>query len=104
MIAEYIQHRPNLAHVFVLIDSRLKPQKLDIDFINQLHGLQKPYSIAFTKSDQITQREVSETIKLVLAELSKTIETPPRYFITSAQKRQSTHGMIAAIHEMNKGG
>jgi GTP-binding protein len=101
MIAQYMQKRKTLAHVFVLIDSRHTPQKLDVAFISQLHLWQKPFSLIFTKSDQVSQKEASTHIKGMMQEIRKTIDILPAYYTTSAQKRHSTQWIIAAIHAMN---
>ncbi len=103
MIADYIQKRKTLAQMFVLIDSRHTPQKLDIEFINRLHDNHKPFSLIFTKSDQVSQKEVSTHIKLLMTELSKTIDTLPAYYVTSSQKKQSTKQVTDAIHSMCSG-
>ncbi len=103
MIADYIQKRKTLAQMFVLIDSRHTPQKLDIEFINRLHDNHKPFSLIFTKSDQVSQKEVSTHIKLLMTELSKTIDTLPAYYVTSSQKKQSTKQVTDAIHSMYSG-
>lgn len=102
MIADYINQRTNIAHIFVLIDSRLIPQKLDIEFIAKLHEYQKPFSLIYTKSDKVSQKEVSAHIKLMMKELSKSINYIPAYYVTSAEKRQSTSNVVKAIHNMNK--
>lgn len=101
MIAEYLQQRRNIAQIFVLIDSRLTPQKLDIEFINSLYELQKPFSLIYTKSDKVSQKEVSATCKMMMKELSKIMDYIPTYYITSAEKRQSTANLIQSIHDIN---
>lgn len=102
MIDEYLKYRPNIAHIFVLVDSRLTPQKLDIEFIAQLSAMQKPFSLIYTKSDKVSQKEVSAHIALMLKELRLHREEPPKHYVTSAEKRQSTAQVVRAIHEMNK--
>ncbi|HEY0039860.1 MAG TPA: ribosome biogenesis GTP-binding protein YihA/YsxC, partial [Flavisolibacter sp.] len=62
MIKDYIQKRENLVNLFALIDSRLEPQKLDLDFINQLGEWQVPFAIVFTKADKSTQKEAARNV------------------------------------------
>jgi GTP-binding protein len=100
MIADYLEKRDNLVQIFVLIDSRHKPQSIDIEFINRLEENSKPFCIVFTKSDQVSQKEMSANLKLFMTELSKTFETLPGYFVTSALKKWSAHDMLQAIHEL----
>ncbi|MEI7477367.1 MAG: ribosome biogenesis GTP-binding protein YihA/YsxC [bacterium] len=100
MIDEYFHKRTTITQIFVLIDSRHSPQKLDIAFINRLHEYNKPFSLVFTKTDLVSQKEAAANIKLFLAELSKTLEKLPDYFTTSALKRSSTQAIIQAIHAL----
>lgn len=99
MTNEYFTHRKQIAHIFVLIDSRLSPQKNDIAFIQQLHAYWHTFSLVYTKTDKVTQKDVSHTIKLMEIELSKTMPIP-QCFVTSAERRQSTYKLVEAIHAM----
>ena len=86
MIENYIVKRDHIAQVFVLIDSRHTPQALDIDFVNRLYTTEKPFSLIFTKSDKVTQKEASANIKLFQQALRKTIPVLPQHFITTSLK------------------
>lgn len=86
MIKNYLLQRENLANLFVLIDSRHSPQKLDLDFVNSLGAWGIPFTIVFTKIDKIKQREVSKNIKNFKSELLKDWEELPPIFETSAVK------------------
>jgi GTP-binding protein len=101
MIADYLQKRENLKQIFILIDSRHKAQKIDIEFINQLGEWQKPFCIVFTKTDKENQRVVSSNIKTVMQELAKTWEELPGYFLTSAVKRRGAKEILNAIEQLN---
>src|SRR5882757_963350 len=59
MIENYLRKRENLVNIFVLIDSRHGPQKIDLDFVNQLGEWQIPFALIFTKADKETQRVVA---------------------------------------------
>lgn len=101
MIEEYIRKRENLANLFVLIDSRHEPQKIDLQFINQLGSWQIPFALVFTKADKSTQKEVAKNINQFLKELSATWEELPEHFITSAIKRTGAKQILSFIAELN---
>ena len=101
MIENYLRKRETLLHVFVLIDSRHNPQKLDIDFVNQLDKWQIPFSLVFTKSDKETQRVVSKNVKDFLAELLKTWQFLPAHVVTSALKKQGRDKILEMMQTMN---
>jgi GTP-binding protein len=101
MIADYLQKRVSLLQIFILIDSRHKPQDIDIAFVNQLGAWQKPFCIIFTKSDKIKQQEVAANVKAFMQELSKTWEDLPGHFVTSAVKKRGTKEILSAIEVLN---
>ena len=101
MIENYLRKRENLLHVFVLIDSRHNPQKLDIDFVNQLDKWQIPFSLVFTKSDKETQRVVSKNVKDFMAELLKTWQFLPAHVVTSALKKLGRDKILEMMQTMN---
>jgi GTP-binding protein len=102
MIENYLRKRDNLTNVFVLIDSRHSPQKLDLDFIKKLLLWQIPYSIVFTKSDKEKQATVSKNVKLFLDKLRSTQQFLPQQFITSSVKKTGRTKILELINEMNK--
>lgn len=102
MIENYLRKRENLVNVFVLIDSRHEPQKIDIDFVNQLGIWQVPFNIAFTKMDKENQRTVAANVKSFFDEMRKTWQFLPLAFMTSANKKQGRDKMLAFIEEANK--
>jgi GTP-binding protein len=101
MIEDYIRKRENLGLVFVLIDSRLAPQQLDLDFINKLGEWQVPFALVFTKSDKSTQREVAENVKRFLEALRTTWDFLPQHFVTSAVKGTGSKKLLERIAELN---
>lgn len=101
MIEEYIKKRENLYNLFVLIDSRHEPQKLDLQFVNQLGAWQIPFAIVFTKADKSTQKEVAANVKHFLNQLSDTWEELPPHFVTSAIKRTGSKQILNFIAELN---
>jgi len=100
MIQDYIRKRENLVNLFVLIDSRLEPQKLDLDFINRLGEWQVPFALIFTKSDKSTQKEVAKNVNNFMEALSEHWEEPPPFFVTSAIKRTGQKQILAFIAQM----
>jgi GTP-binding protein len=101
MIEGYLKGRENLVNLFVLIDSRISPQQIDLDFINKLGEWQMPFAIVFTKADKSTQRETANNVNDFLKELLKTWEEPPPHFVTSAVKRTGSRQLLSFISELN---
>jgi GTP-binding protein len=101
MIENYLRKRENLVNVFILIDSRHTPQKLDIDFVNQLGEWQIPFALVFTKADKSTQAETSKNVKAFLNKLRETWEFLPAHFVTSTVKKTGRDAILSFIDEMN---
>ncbi len=102
MIEDYLRKRENLVNVFVLIDSRHDPQKLDIEFINQLGKWQIPFSLVFTKADKENQKTVSANVKSFLNKMKETWQFLPNHFVTSVVKKTGREKILAFIAEMNE--
>jgi len=102
MIENYLRKRENLVNVFVLLDSRHSPQKIDLDFINNLGKWEIPFALVFTKADKETQKEVSKNVKAFLEAMKKTWQFLPRHFVTSAEKKLGRDKMLAFIEECNE--
>lgn len=97
-ITEYLLEREQLVLVFVLVDSRIPPQKIDIEFINWLGENRIPFSIIFTKTDKHKKEEQLEAhIGAVLQELSKYWETLPPYFLSSAESGAGKKEILSYI-------
>ena len=101
MIEDYLRKRETLANVFILIDGRHEPQKLDIAFVNQLGKWEIPFTLVFTKSDKETQLVVSRNVKSFLTTLRKTWQFLPQHFVTSAVKKTGRENILKLIDEMN---
>jgi GTP-binding protein len=102
MIENYLRKRENLVNVFVLIDSRHQPQKIDIEFISELGRWQVPFCLVFTKADKENQRVVSANVKSFLNKLRESWQFLPQHFVTSAIKKTGRDNILALIDEMNK--
>lgn len=101
MIENYLRKRTNLLNVFVLIDSRHKPQKIDLEFIEALNVWQVPFSLIFTKADKEKQTVVSKNVKFFLNTLKERQQFLPASVVTSAQKRTGRDKVLEFIAENN---
>jgi GTP-binding protein len=101
MIENYIRKRESLLNLFVLIDSRHKPQEIDIHFINQLGEWNIPFAIVFTKADKSTQKEVAAVVKTFLTALGEHWADLPPHFVTSAVKYKGRKELLFFIEQLN---
>jgi GTP-binding protein len=102
MISEYLEKRENLMVVFLLIDSRIPPQQIDLDFINMLAMMGLPFVLAFTKTDKVSKAAANQTIDAYKKLLSETWETLPQMFFTSAEKKIGREEILDYIGSCNK--
>ena len=100
MIENYLRKRENLSLVFVLIDARHSPQKVDIAFLENIKKWSVPVALVFTKSDKENQSTVSKNVKAFLAEMRKTWQFLPRHFVTSAIKKTGKNNVLQYIEEL----
>lgn len=86
LITNYILNREQLYYLFVLVDARHEPQKIDLEFIRFLgeHGV--PFGIVFTKADKLSQSQLNRNIEVYKTQLSEEWEELPRMFVTSSEK------------------
>ncbi len=101
MIENYLRKRENLSLVFVLIDSRHNPQKIDLEFLEQLKLWKVPFCLVFTKSDKENQRTVSKNVKDFLEAMKKTWQFLPQHFVSSALKKTGKDKILNLIEETN---
>jgi GTP-binding protein len=104
MIENFLRTRETLINTFILVDARHEPQKIDLEFVNQLGEWGIPFSIVFTKADKETQKVVSANVKKFSEALLSTWETLPPIYITSAEKKQGKKAILADIAAMNEVG
>lgn len=100
IINDYLLNRNALVLAFVLIDSNLPPMRIDLDFINNLGEQGIPFSIVFTKTDRIGKATLENNIGLFMNELSKTWETLPPYFISSAERKTGKKEILDFIENV----
>ena len=102
MIRGYILQRQQLVNVFVLVDVRLEPQNIDIEFINWLGQSSIPFTIVFTKADKLPVTRVQSNVAAYKRKLSETWEEMPPMFITSSEKRDGRDELLDYIDSINK--
>lgn len=102
MIENYLRKRENLLHVFVLIDSRHSPQKIDLEFLEQLKKWDVPFALVFTKADKENQRTVAANMKAFLDAMRKTWQFLPQSILSSAVKKQGRDKILDLIQELNE--
>ena len=101
-ITKYFFKRRQLSCAFVLIDSRLKPQKIDLDFMYKLGENGIPFCIVFTKIDKLKTNEANRNISIYQQTMLETWEEMPTYFITSATKKTGKDEVLHFIEKINE--
>lgn len=102
MIRGYILKRPQMTNLFLLIDSRLEPQKIDIEFMEWLAENQVPFSIVFTKIDKMSKQKSSKQVAAYCEKLLEQWEELPPVFITSAIDKRGREELLNYIEQLNK--
>jgi GTP-binding protein len=100
MTWNYILERPNLLYIFVLLDIRVSPQKIDLAFIKKLGENNIPLKLIFTKADKVKTMEGQKNIMDFREALSSEWQILPEYFITSAEKRTGKVELMGLIEEI----
>ena len=103
MIEDYLISRENLGLLFVLIDSRHEPQKIDLEFIQQLGEWQLPFAIVFTKADKNKPKATERNVKAFLDKVLESWETLPPYFVSSALTTEGKKEILDFIETANTG-
>ena len=101
MISEYLLNRTNLMCLFVLIDSRHKPQDIDKEFMEWLAEKEIPFVMVFTKTDKLGKVVLAKNIGAYKVEMLKVWEELPQIFITSAKKKTGTKEIYDFIEQLN---
>ena len=102
MIKSYIATREEMTNLFVLIDSRLKPQKIDLDFMAWLGENGVPFSIVFTKLDKLSPTAGKKQSEAYCASLLEQWDELPPIFRTSSEDRRGRNEILDYIEQMNK--
>lgn len=101
LIADYIEKREALSNLFVLIDSRLEPQKIDLEFMQYLGELGIPFSIVFTKIDKLKDNILNKNMKVYKKKMLETWEELPVSFMTSAETKIGRDEVLGYINQIN---
>jgi GTP-binding protein len=101
MIRGYILQREQLVNVFVLVDVRLEPQAIDLEFINWLGESSVPFAIVFTKADKLTQNKAAQNVEAYKRKLSEVWEELPPIFLTSSESRKGRDELLQYIENIN---
>lgn len=102
MISSYILKREQMINLFLLIDCRHEPQKIDLEFMEWLGENGVPFSIVFTKADKLGGGKLKQNISFYLKELKKQWEELPPYFITSSESKTGRQEILDYIEQINK--
>ncbi len=102
-VADYLEFREGLTHVLVLIDSRLEPQKIDIDFVTWLVECGVPFSLVYTKSDKMKPGRIKANQELFIEALSEYVDGVPPIFTTSAKSSDGRLDVLRSIGAMVRG-
>lgn len=102
MIERYCLLREQLVNLFVLIDSRHKPQKIDLEFMEWLGENGIPFSIVFTKADKLSKLRLNENVEAYKNTLLESWEELPPIFITSSEKKIGGEQLTAYIEQINE--
>lgn len=101
-ITEYLLHRESLMTTFVLIDARLPPQKIDLEFMNWCGEKGIPFSLVFTKTDKLSSSALQKNLSHYRKELLKFWTELPPVFVTSSESKFGRESLLNYIDEILK--
>jgi len=102
MITNYLTKRPNLVNTFILIDCRIPPQKIDLEFMEWLGEKQIPFSMVFTKIDKISSAALQKSLLNYKKEMLKSWESMPQVFTSSATGKIGRLELLNYITSLNE--
>lgn len=102
MIRDYVLKRENMVCLFVLIDSRIEPQRIDLEFMEWLGENGVPFVIVFTKADKLNAERKRKCIDVYRNAMSDTWESTPPVFMTSAKNRTGRQELMDYIDGLNR--
>ncbi|MHA6696692.1 ribosome biogenesis GTP-binding protein YihA/YsxC [Chryseobacterium sp. A301] len=102
LITNYVLNRVNLVNLFVLVDVRHTPQKIDLEFMQWLGESQIPFSVVFTKADKLSAGNVNKNVEAYRASMLELWEDLPHMFITSAEKKVGGDEVLSYIEQTNQ--
>ncbi len=101
LITNYILERKNLVNLFVLVDSRHTPQKIDLEFMEWCGESGVPFSIVFTKADKLKPNAAVKNVEIYKNKMLEFWEELPEMYITSAEKKEGTEEILKYIGKTN---
>ncbi len=101
LMRNYFGKRENLVCTLLLIDSRLEPQKNDLDFANFLGELGAPFVLVFTKSDKLGASTVQKNVALFKKEMEKHWDDLPPIYLTSSETKKGREELLTFIQQCN---
>nr|WP_320058461.1 ribosome biogenesis GTP-binding protein YihA/YsxC [uncultured Bacteroides sp.] len=102
IIEDYILEREQMSNLFLLIDSRLEPQTIDMEFMEWLGENGIPFSIVFTKTDKLKGGKMRDNVNIYLRKLRTQWEELPPHFVTSSETRLGREEILGYIETINK--
>lgn len=96
-VGDYLEQRENLKRVFVLIDSRIPPQAIDLDFINWLGDCGVPFALLFTKADKQSAAKISKAVSTFLAAMPAHLEGVAPVIVSSSKERSGRQDILKRI-------
>ena len=101
MIEDYVLERKELVLLFVLLDCRHEPQKIDLEFIQWLGEEGVPCALVFTKADKLSKGRLAANVEAYKAKLHEEWEELPPIFVTSSEERMGRDELLGYIEEIN---
>ena len=101
MIEDYVLERKELVLLFVLLDCRHDPQKIDLEFIQWLGEEGVPFALVFTKADKLSKGRLAANVEAYKAKLHEEWEELPPIFVTSSEERMGREELLGYIEEIN---
>lgn len=101
MISGYVLRRQQMTCLFVLVDSRHEPQRIDLDFIQWLGENEVPFALVFTKGDKLGKTKLGANVAAYLRALSEQWEELPPHFVTSSVTRAGRDELLDYIQQIN---
>lgn len=101
MIEDYVLERKELVLLFVLLDCRHDPQKIDLEFIQWLGEERVPFALVFTKADKLSKGRLAANVEAYKAKLHEEWEELPPIFVTSSEERMGRDELLGYIEEIN---
>lgn len=103
LIDGYLTGRPNLLCIFVLVDARIEPQKIDLDFMSNLGERGLPFVIVFTKTEKLSAAKLQAALDKYRSVLLEEWEEAPQFFVTSAITGAGREDILSFIRPLNEG-